>query len=264
VSVTLYLDRGTWLHRLHPVVRLLGMVAVFVAAFVVERPLGQVPLVCLLAVLLVQTGAFENVRRLRILFVMIFVMTFLIWSLFYGPDGAPPLYQKGRILVSRTAPWFALGMAIKLNVLLASGLLFLSTTRIEEFSYALCRLGLPYKVGFTMTLAFRLVPVFLDSALAVVQAQRCRGLDFDRGSLWRRLGRYAPVIVPVFMGALRRADQMAMTLEARGFQSERARTVLRAYRFGLTDAVALFVVVGVAAAYLGLWWAGVLRVSHLT
>ena len=77
-----------------------------------------------------------------------------------------------------------LGMAIKLNVLLASGLLFLSTTRIEEFSYALCRLGLPYKVGFTMTMAFRLVPVFLDSALAVVQAQRCRGLDFERGSLW--------------------------------------------------------------------------------
>lgn len=260
MSVSLYLDRGTWLHRLHPVVRLLGMGAVFVAAFVVERPLGQVPLVCLLGVLLAGSGAFENVRRLGILFVMIFLMTFLIWTFFYGPDGAPPLLRWGPVVVSRTAPWFALGMALKLNVLLAAGLLFLSTTRIEEFSYALCRLGLPHKVGFTMTMAFRLVPVFLDSALAVVQAQRCRGLDFDRGTLRQRLGRYAPVIVPVFMGALRRADNMAMALEARGFQSERARTVFRAYRFGVADAAALLVLIGITAAYLVLWWAGRLRV----
>jgi energy-coupling factor transport system permease protein len=261
VSVSLYLDRDTWIHRLHPVVRLGGMIAIFIASFVVERPLGQLPLLLLLAVLLVQSGAILNVRRLRILFVMIFVMTFLIWTFFYGPDGAPPLYQRGLLLVSRTAPWFALGMAIKLNVLLASGLLFLSVTRIEEFSYALCRLGLPYKVGFTMTMAFRLVPVFLDSALAVVQAQRCRGLDFDRGSVWQRLRRYTPVIVPVFMGALRRADHMAMALEARGFQSARPRTVFREYPFARVDAVTLAVVAGITAAYLILWAAGALVVS---
>ena len=107
--------------------------------------------------------------------------------------------------------------------------LFLSVTRIEEFAYALTRLGLPYKVGFTMTMAFRLVPVFVDAAATVVQAQRCRGLDFERGRLWQRMRRYVPVIVPVFMGALRRADQMAMALDARGFQARthphRSRTV---------------------------------------
>lgn len=258
MSLYLYLDRRTWVHRLHPIVRVLGMLAVFVAAFVVERPAWQLPLVGLLVALLVWTGSLINVYRLRYLLGLIFVMTFLIWTVFYGPDGAPPLATLGGIEISRTAPWFALGMALKLNVFLGCGILFLSTTRIEEFSYALTRFGVPYKVGFTMTLSFRLVPVFLDAAGTVVQAQRCRGLDFDRGSLWQRLRRYIPVIVPVFMGALRRADSMAMALEARGFQSNRPRTTLQQYSFSVLDGLTLVALFGLTAGYLILWWQGTL------
>ena len=260
MALYLYLDRGTWVHRLHPVVRVAAMLTVFVSAFAVERPIAQLPLIALLGGLLLWTGSLTNVYRLRYLFVAIFVMTLLIWTFFYGPDGAPPLLAAGPILVSHTAPWFALGMAIKLDVFLASGILFLSVTRIEEFAYALTRLGLPYKVGFTMTMAFRLVPVFLDAAATIVQAQRCRGLDFDRGGLWERLRRYAPVIVPVFMGGLRRADNMAMALEARGFQSPRPRTTLQAYPFGIADGLALTTLFCFAAAYLALWWNGALGV----
>jgi energy-coupling factor transporter transmembrane protein EcfT len=209
--------------------------------------------------LLVWTGSLPNVSRLRYLFVLIFVMTCVIWTLFYGPDGQPPLVAWGPIHVSRTAPWFGLSMALKLDLFLAAGTLFLSVTRIEEFAYALTRLGLPYKVGFTMTMAFRLVPVFVDAAAAVVDAQRCRGLDFERGSVAQRLRHYVPVIVPVFMGALRRADQMAMTLDARGFQSRAQRTVLEPYRVGWRDVVVGAAVVAGAAGYLALWQAGTLQ-----
>jgi energy-coupling factor transport system permease protein len=254
----LYLDRDTWVHRLHPLVRLLGMVAVFVAAFVVERPLWQLPILAVLVGLLAWTGAFVNVYRLRYLFGLIFAMTLLLWTVFYGPDGAPPLLVWGPLTISRTAPWFALGMALKLEGFLASGILFLSVTRIEDFAYALTRMGLPYKVGFTMTMAFRLVPVFVDAAVSVVQAQRCRGLDFERGSLWQRTRRYVPVMVPVFMGALRRADQMAMTLDARGFQASTTRTVLAPHRLRIIDAVAAGVLLVAVVAYLLLWSRGVL------
>src|SRR6185369_17779582 len=104
--------------------------------------------------------------------------------------------------------------------------LFLATTTIEEFAFALSRLGVPYRAGFVLTLAFRLVPVFLDAALTVRDAQRCRGLDFTTGRIAERIARYVPVIVPVFIGGLRRADQMAFALEVRGFSSGRARTAL--------------------------------------
>jgi energy-coupling factor transport system permease protein len=171
------------------------------------------------------------------------------------------LLALGPVVVSRTAPWFGLGMAIKLDLFLGSGILFLSVTRIEEFAYALTRLGLPYKVGFTMTMAFRLVPVFVDAAATVVQAQRCRGLDFEHGSLWQRARRYVPVMVPVFMGALRRADQMAMALDARGFQAPGARTVLRPYRFTVRDGVVALALAAMVATYLWLSWRGMLSIA---
>jgi len=114
----------------------------------------------------------------------------------------------------------------------------------------------PYKVGFTLTLAFRLVPVFFDAAISVVQAQRCRGLPFDRGGPLTRLRRFVPVIVPVLIGALRRADRMAMALELRGFNSGRPRTTYLRARAHPRDAVAGAVAVGVLAVYVGLWFTG--------
>jgi energy-coupling factor transport system permease protein len=257
----LYLDRDTWVHRLHPLVRVLGMVAVFIAAFVVERPLWQLPLLVPLAWLLWWTEAWRNVWRLRVLFGLVFVMTLAIWTLFYGPDNQAPLFVWGPLHISRTGPWFGLGMALKLELFLGAGILFLSTTRIEDFAYALTRLGMPYTVGFTMTMAFRLVPVFVDAATTVVQAQRCRGLDFERGGLWQRVRRYVPVMVPVFMGALRRADQMAMALDARGFQRAAARTALDQHPVRPSDVVAGAALVVLVASYVALAAAGYLRLA---
>lgn len=256
--MTLFLDRGSRLHRLHPAVRVLGMLAFFVSAFVVERPEWFLPLVALLLALVAESGASLNIRRLRVLFVMVFVMTALIWTIFYGPDGRPPLFEWGRIVVSRTSPWFALGMAIKLDVFLGAGVVFLTTTRIEDFAYALGCLGVPHRIGFTFTLSFRLVPVFIDAASTVVQAQRCRGLDFERGNALERLRRYVTVIIPVFMGALRRADNMAMALEARGFQASSPRSALHRPAFGAADAAAVFVLTAMTCTYVALWWAGTL------
>ena len=130
---------------------------------------------------------------------------------------------------------------------------------LEDFADALTRLGMPYRVGFTMTMAFRLVPVFVDAATTVVQAQRCRGLDFERGGLWQRARRYVPVIVPVFMGALRRADQMAMALDARGFQRGAARTALDVHPVRFADVVAGAALMAVVASYVALALAGRLR-----
>lgn len=256
MALSLYLDHRTWVHRLHPVVRLLAMIAVFICAFVVERPQWLLPLAVLVSGLLVWTRSLRNIYRLRYLFVLIFVMTFLIWTWRYGPDGEPMWLVLGPLEISHTAPRFALGMALKLMVFLASGILLLSTTRIEELAYALTQLGIPYKIGFTMTLAFRLVPVFIDAALTVVQAQRCRGLDFDRGSLWERLRRYIPIIVPVFMGGLRRADAMAMTLEARGFQTKTKRTLLQHFPVGINDGLMTMGVLLLTGGYLCAWWQG--------
>ncbi|MGH7896771.1 MAG: energy-coupling factor transporter transmembrane component T family protein, partial [Candidatus Binatia bacterium] len=138
----------------------------------------------------------------------------------------------------------------------ASSVLFVSITRVEEFTEALRGLGMPYRMSFTITMASRLVPLFLSSALTVVVAQRARGLDFSRGNVFQRLARYVPVIVPVFMGALRRADAMAMALETRGFSRAGERTTFVRSRFGAADLVAGTLMLCVMAIYVWAWVRG--------
>jgi energy-coupling factor transport system permease protein len=253
VPLTLYVPAPTAFHRLHPVTKLAGLAAFIVAAFVVDRPLALLPLSAAVAALLVSAGGLPNVRRLRLMFVLVFVFTLVVWTFFYGAVLVP----------TRAGFFYGLSTAMRLDTFLAAGILFLTITRIEEIAYALGRLGVPYTVGFTLTLAFRLVPVFFDAALAVLQAQRCRGLDVTRGGLLRRLRRYVPVIVPVLIGALRRADRMAMALELRGFNSGRSRTTWMRARAGGRDAVAGVLVGATAVVYVALWASGTGRLAPL-
>jgi energy-coupling factor transport system permease protein len=246
VPLTLYVPAATSLHRLHPVSKLAGLLGFVVAAFVVDRPLYLVPLAAGVAVLLVLARGLPNVHRLRLMFVMVFVFTVVIWTLFFRSPFVPTYagFQYG------------LSTAIRLDTFLAAGLLFLTVTRVEEVAYGLGCVGVPYTVGFTLTLAFRLVPVFFDAALAVLQAQRCRGLDVNRGGPIRRLRRFIPILVPVLIGALRRADRMAMALELRGFNSGRPRTIYTRARAGTGDVVAGMLAGATTAIYVGLWFSG--------
>src|SRR5262245_50541705 len=246
MPLTLYVPAASPLHRLHPVTKLAGLLGLIVTTFVVEQPLFLVPLAAAVALLLGPAGGWPNVRRLRVMFVLVFVFTIVVWTLFY----------RGVFVPTRAGFVYGLSTAIRLDTFLAAGILFLTVTRVEEVAYALGRLGVPYPVGFTLTLAFRLVPVFFDAALAVVQAQRCRGLPIGRGGLIARLRRFVPVIVPVLIGALRRADRMAMALELRGFNSGRPRTTYLRARAHAGDAVAGAAVLVTTVTYLFLWASG--------
>ncbi|MBM4254917.1 MAG: energy-coupling factor transporter transmembrane protein EcfT [Deltaproteobacteria bacterium] len=257
----LYLDRRTFVHRRHPLVKVLGMLLFFIAAFVVDHPLFILPISLGMFTLIWLTDSVTNLRRLRILFFFIFTFTIIIWSVFYGRGS--PLAMFPDVPVTREGMMFGLGTALKLSTFLATGILFLSTTRIEEFAYAFTLLGLPYRIGFTITLAFRLVPLFLEAAFTVIQAQRCRGLDMSRGPLLQRLRHYVFVMIPVFMGALRRADQMAVALEVRGFNSGRTRTSYQRVLWNGGDTLALFTVFSLAVLYVYFWRLGYGRIPVL-
>lgn len=247
MRLALYVPGAGPVYRLHPLAKVVGLVTLFVAAFVAGTASRGALLLAVVAGVVWLAGVQANAYRLRWLFALVFGMTWLVWALFLRAEGA--WVELGPFHPSAESVRMGLVMALRVLTFFALGLLFLSTTRMEEFAYALRALGVPSKMAFTFTLAFRLVPLFVDAALTVVDAQRCRGFDFHQGRWWQRLRNYAVVIVPVFVGALRRADGMAMALEVRGFQRRGRRTSFQRYSWRRADTV----VVGSCAAALALW-----------
>jgi len=256
--------RALYVGDASPVARLDGrtklgfMAAFFFSAYLMDSALWIVPLVVALLLLLVFSGALANVRRLAPLFVIAPIASFVIWSFFYGRGD--PVAGFENLGVTWQSLAYGAGMGVKLMAFLSVSVLFLSVTRVEEFTDALRSLGLPYRLGFSIALAFRLVPLFLDSALGVVDAQRARGLDFSSGGLVTRLRRYGQVIVPVFMGALRRADLMAMALESRGFGRPGERTRLPRRRTA-ADHLVVAASLTLVAFYVWAWQSGFGRIE---
>jgi len=248
MRINLYLDRDRLLYRLHPLVKLAILCGTFLAIFGVDLPLPVVPIVLVLALLLVAADAWPNIRRFAPMFAAVPVASFGMWTLFYG-------YGRPEVSWGLSAT-YAAGMALKLECFFAASVLFLSITRVEEFTEALRDLGMPHRMAFTIAMAFRLVPLFLSSALAVVAAQRARGLEFAEGNVFQRLARYMPVIVPVFMGALRRADSMAIALETRGFSRQAERSQYPRSRFGGADMAASVAIAVIVGGYFWAWTHG--------
>lgn len=254
MKTSLYVDRGSIVHRLHPTLKIFGLFAAFWSIYWIDNPLTLVPFIVAELVVAAAIGAGENVYRFRWFFLLIVLPTAITWMISYRRG--TPIINLWIIKPSLQSILFGLGKGMKVAALVLASVLFLSSTKVEELSVGLSRLGFPYRFGFTITLAFRLVPLFIDSALTVVDAQRLRGYDFDAGGPVERIRRYVPVIIPVFMGALRKANNMAMALEARGFGRENPPTSFIEYRLHTRDAEAFVVLVGVGALAFILYWAG--------
>lgn len=233
MNLFLYLDRDSPVHRLDPRTKLFLLLGGFFAAALFSRP---APLAALLAILVVYAAmgrASGNLRRVWVLLLTIGVVSLASWSVF--ARGATPLVWR----ITWEGLLFGLAAAIKIDAMIIAGLIFLSTTRTEEIVLGLIRLRVPYQAAFAFSLAIRMVPTIIGTALTVTEAQRSRGLDLGSGGPLARLRSHIPLLVPIFLHTLRNTDQLAKALESRGFGARRERTSYLEIGFHWTDAVAL-------------------------
>jgi energy-coupling factor transport system permease protein len=249
---SLFVKANTSIHRLHPVVKVLGLLFLFVPAMAFNLPLWEAVILALALLLLLVAGGAPNLQRLGAFLVVLFLMASLMWSLFLlDVDEPQVLAQLGPLTISEQSVLYGVAMGCRITALLVFGLVFVTTTRPEDFTFALRRLGLPGGMSVALSLSFRLLPSFLATVQTVKDAQRARGLDLSSGGLLTRLRRYLSLAAPVFGYALRQADNLSRALEARGLMARAARVELRTFTVRWYDVAAMVMVV--CAATISVW-----------
>jgi energy-coupling factor transport system permease protein len=113
------------------------------------------------------------------------------------------------------------------------------TTSADDLGLALEQIHAPYTIAFTFTTAVRLVPTMAVDAQTVVDAQRSRGLELDKGNFMKRIRNYVPILIPLIISAIRRSVELAEALEARGFGATEKRTSIVTLKMQWTDYVVI-------------------------
>jgi len=237
--VSLYLDSSTWVHRLDGRTKVLSLLGFFTIALIFSDPWYLFPVMVVLAVLFLTAHSLVNIRKVWILLVLLFAYSGFLWPFFI--DGNTPFFQIGPLIVTEEALAYAIGMGLRLTLTVSSGILLLSTTTVEDFAGALQQMGLPSPVGFAFSLAFRWVPTLLGAGGTIVQAQRSRGLDLTTGSLFAKIRRYPPLVVPLIGHTLRQTNLLAMALESKGFNPDRKQPSLPPLSMNWNDYLVLAV-----------------------
>lgn len=259
MSSGFYADRASFFHGLHPVTRIVLLLLSFVSALLIEDPVWLLGLSLLYGLSAARSGVFAGLRSVLWLLLLIALASFLIWSLAYG--GEKVALALGPFRVTYEGMSYGAGMGIRLDLMIFCGLVFLAATRVEEFTYGLTRLGLPFPLSFALSLSFRLAPLFADTVRTILEAQRSRGLDTEAGGLMGRMKSYMPLFIPVFAAALRRSDQLAIALESKGFGLGKKRGSFRQYGYGWRDGLAIAALLLVIACLIAarVWGLGLVQ-----
>lgn len=247
---SMYLARGTAVHRLDPRTKIIGLLVLSSLPFVFNHPLyvGAVALGIVGAVALARS--LVNLFRVRYLLLLSLILPFIMWQFFL--EGATVVARVGPLALTREGLLFGVASGVRFASLLVVGLLFASTVPVEEFLIGMTRLGVPYPVAFIFSLAVRLVPTFGSVLTTIVEAQVGRGLDLETRNPLRLTRNLVPLFVPFLVCAIRYGSQLSMALESKGFSISARRTYLRELELRAHDYYAFALLLAAVAACVAL------------
>jgi energy-coupling factor transport system permease protein len=215
---------NTWLHRRHPLTKLLALLSVAVAAFILPPVALPVLLGALFAAAVSIGLVVPLVRSLRIPAVL-FASILLVNAFFY-PGAVDRLFAIGPVGLSWEGILFGVLSAGRILVVFVASILFLFTTLPDDLLEALVDKGASHRLAFVVLSAIQLVPRLQGRAAAILDAQQARGLRVT-GSFGTRVRALVPLIGPIVLGSLIDVRERTLALEARGFGAKRERTAYR-------------------------------------
>lgn len=232
------------LHRLDPRTKIVLLFFFLAAIFVFDSPLAY-------AALTAFTAALIAVSRVPLLLMLkalkplswIIAFTFVI-HLVSTPGDAFFHVWLFDLTWQGAAKGFFIALRLALLILLSALLTYTTsplalTDALETLMQPLRRVGVPaHEIAMMMTIALRFVPTLIEEADKIMKAQQARGADLTEGSVIERVKGFVPVLVPLFISAFRRADDLALAMEARCYRGGVGRTQMKALRISSIDYVA--------------------------
>ena len=242
-------------HRLDPRTKILAMIAYIVLVFLVRAmPVFAVPLLFVLGALLASgvpaRYALSSLRPMRWLIAFMFLI-----NLFFT-QGDRVLFSWWIIRVTAEGLRQAVFISLRLILLVAgTSLLTLTTSPIaltdglERLLKPLKRIRFPaHELAMMMTIALRFIPTLLEETERIRKAQMARGADFETGGLLARARAMGPLLVPLFVSAFRRADELAMAMESRCYHGGEGRTRMHELHYARRDLLAALLIALLLAA----------------
>ena len=185
-----------------------------------------------------------------VLFLLIFTSLINIFM-----TGETPLFKIWFLTATKEGVIFAALMALRLVLLVAGTSLLTFTTSpisltdgIERLMSPFSKIGVPaHAIAMMMTIAIRFIPTILEETDKIMKAQKARGADFESGSIVSRARAMTPILIPLFISAFRRADELAIAMECRCYRGGEGRTRLHELKMQKRDIAALLSMPFVAA-----------------
>ena len=246
VTIGQYIYKNSIIHRLDPRVKILVTLMVMIGLFMIDRFIGF-GLVAISIGLIIYLSRLPYKRVLMGLKPILFIALFtLILHLFFT-KGGDIVFKLGFVQIYEEGLYMGVFMVVLIILLiLFTSLLTLTTSPIEltdAIEYLLKpfeKIGLPaHELAMMMTIALRFIPTLMEEADKIMKAQQARGADFTSGSLLNRAKSLIPLLIPLFISAFRRADDLALAMEARCYRGGENRTRMNELEYHSRDIFAL-------------------------
>ena len=249
ITLGQYYPADSILHKLDPRVKLVTTIVFLIALFVADDWVGYlVATVFLVAVIKLSKVPFHfMVKGLKAIFFILLITMF--FNLFLTP-GDVVLVQIWKLKITDKGLHTAIFMAIRLiYLILGSSVMTLTTTPndltdgLEKLMSPLKKLHVPvHEVSMMMSIALRFIPILLEETDKIMKAHIARGADFEHGNLVQKAKNLVPLLVPLFISAFRRANDLAMAMEARCYRGGEGRTKMKPLVYAKRDYYAYGVV----------------------
>ena len=249
ISLGRYVPYDSFIHRLDARNKVFCLIALMVAIFIsyptfeMTFIVGGALAIIIFALLLISHVSIKDIfKSLKVLW--FFVLLLLVLNVFIPPTNAENVaFSLGKVDIYWEAIYQSLKIILRLVLMIELTMILTATTKPLDLTYGLEWYLSPLKiikfpaheVAMTISIALRFIPTLLDETDRIMKAQSSRGVDFKHGKISSRLKAIVSLIIPLFIASFQRSEELADSMEARGYNPKAKRTKYRILKFTLFD-----------------------------